>query len=372
MKVAILHDYLNQLGGAERVLHELTSLFPEAPIFTLLYDEERTHGEFHNKTIHTSFLQHVPGGTRRHHYMIPLMPLAAQAFFIRDFDLILSDSSGFAKGFAADPRILHINYCYTPLRYAWEEKYLETYPWFRALHYGVTPLRTFLKAWDLKTSRAPHVMYTISNHIARKIKRYYGRDTRIIYPPVRTDFFYSTRAKETTYCAVGRLLHYKRFDLVVDTFNMLGLPLKIIGVGPEYRALKARANHNIEFLGHVSDETLRDCYSASRALIFPHEEDFGLVPVEALGCGTPVVAFARGGGPTEIITPGYNGVFFEEQTKESLADAIHKLDTYHITHAACRESALPFSRDVFRNTLRTNIEQEFLRHYAAMDRDNQS
>ncbi|MBI5421167.1 MAG: glycosyltransferase [Parcubacteria group bacterium] len=363
MKIAILHDYLNQLGGGERVLEELITLFPNAPVYTLFYDEALTQKRFSETTVHTSFLQHVPGVARHHHVAIPLMPLAAQSIHIRNVDVVFSDSSGYAKGITVDPSVLHINYCYTPLRYAWEEKYLTTHAIFKHLRHGIKPILSHLRTWDHYTATLPHEMYAVSKHIAKKIKLHYDRKVEVLYPPARTDFFYPTQKKENFYLAVGRMLHYKRFDLIISAFNTLGLPLKIIGSGPEHKRLKAMAHTNIEFLDRVSDEVLRDYYSAARALIFPQQEDFGLVAVEALSCDTPVIAFKHGGGPEEIIEEGKNGLFFEEQTKESLITTIRKFENSHFGKEACRTSALRFSPEKFREKVQRIIREATKRFY---------
>ncbi len=355
MRVAILHDYLNQLGGAERVLEEFIKLFPNAPIFTLFYDEVRTQKKFSGKDIRASFLQHIPRVADYHHYAIPIMPLAARNLSVRGFDIVLSSSSGYAKGITVNPNIFHINYCYTPLRYAWENKYLNTHPIFQHIQKGITPILSYLRTWDQKTSSQPHEMYTISNHIAKKIKKHYRRDALVVYPPVDTTFFYPSKEKGDFYLVAGRMLHYKRFDLVVSVFNELGLPLKVIGSGPEEKRLKKIAHKNIEFLGIVSDEKLRDYYSEARVLIFPQQEDFGLVAAEALSCGTPVIAYTRGGGPEEIVKQGENGLFFEEQTKESLMATLVDFKNYTFTRENCRESVAHLSKEKFREKIKTVI-----------------
>jgi len=278
-------------------------------------------------------------------------------------DVVFSDSSGYAKGIDVDPNILHINYCYTPIRYAWEEEYLNTHRFFRYLRHGVKPILSHLRKWDRHTSTLPHEMYAVSAHIAKKIKLNYDRDVEVLYPPARTDFFHPTRGKEDFYLAVGRMLHYKRFDLIISAFNTLGLPLKIIGSGPEYNQLKAMARTNIEFLGRVSDEILRDYYSSARALIFPQQEDFGLVAVEALSCGTPVIAFRRGGGAEEIVEETKNGLFFEEQTVESLLATVHTFERNNFEEEACRISALRFSPKHFKTSVNRIINNAMKRFY---------
>lgn len=363
MKVALLHDYLNQLGGGERVLEELITLFPEAPVYTLFYDEARTQKRFSESTIRTSFLQHIPGVARYHHAAIPLMSKAADSLHVRDVDVVFSDSSSYAKGITVDPNILHINYCYTPIRYAWEEEYLNTHGFFRHLRHGIKPILSGLRRWDKHASTLPHEMYAVSNHIAKKIKLHYNREVEVLYPPARTDFFYPLQKKENFYLAVGRLLHYKRFDLIVSAFNTLGISLKIIGSGPEYKRLKAMAHGNIEFLGRVPDETLRDYYSSACALIFPQQEDFGLVAVEALSCGTPVIAFRKGGGSEEIIKEGKNGLFFEEQTVESLTTTIRTFEKSHFKEEVCRASALKFSPEQFKMRVTSIVDNATKRFY---------
>ncbi|MBI5152997.1 MAG: glycosyltransferase [Parcubacteria group bacterium] len=363
MRIAILHDYLNQLGGGERVLEELITLFPKAPVYTLFYDETRTQNRFSQSDIHTSFLQYIPGVARYHHAAIPLMPIAAKSLRVRDVDVVFSDSSGYAKGISVDPNILHINYCYTPIRYAWEEEYLNTHGLFKHLRHGIKPILSSLRKWDRYTSALPHEMYAVSAHIAKKIKLHYNRDVGVLYPPARTDFFYPTQKKGNFYLAVGRMLHYKRFDLIISAFNILGLPLKIVGSGPEYKRLKEMAHDNIEFLGRVSDEVLRDYYSSARALIFPQQEDFGLVVVEALSCGTPVIAFKKGGGPEEIINEGKNGLFFEEQTTESLISAIHIFEKSDFKKDVCCDSALRFSPEQFKVRVHSIVDNAMKRFY---------
>jgi len=363
MKVALLHDYLNQLGGGERVLEALIALFPKAPIYTLFYDEARTQKRFSESTIRTSFLQHIPGVARYHHAAIPLMSRAAECLRVQDVDVVFSDSSSYAKGISVDPNILHINYCYTPIRYAWEEEYLNTHGLFKHLRYGIKPILSRLREWDKHVSVLPHEMYAVSKHIAKKIKLHYDRDAEVLYPPARTDFFYPSQTKEDFYLAVGRLLHYKRFDLIISAFNILGVSLKILGSGPEYKRLRAMAHKNIEFLGRVPDETLRDYYSSARALIFPQQEDFGLVAVEALSCGTPVIAFRRGGGAEEIVEEGENGIFFEEQTVESLMASIHAFEKIHFNGERCRTSALRFSSEQFKTRVNYIVDNAMKRFY---------
>jgi glycosyltransferase involved in cell wall biosynthesis len=328
MRVALVHDYLNQWGGAERVLLTLLEMFPEADIYTLLYDEKKTHGKFKDKIKKTSFLDF--SWARNHHRVfIPLMPLGVKTLRIpNEYDLIISSTAGFAKGVTYPKHIPHLSYCHTPLRYAWEEKeYLHTLL-SPALTTLSKPLLAYLRSWDYEAAQKPDVILTNSNFIKDKIRNYYGRDAKVIYPPVDAKTFYpeTTVVKNDSYfLAVGRLLHYKRFDLIIEAFKKLTLPLLIVGNGPEEASLKkmAAGDQNIKFSHFLpSEHDLRKLYSNARALVFPQVEDFGLVAAEATACGTPLIAYDAGGAK-EIVTPE-NGITFSEQIPRNLIMAIQR------------------------------------------------
>jgi len=364
MRVALVHDYLNQYGGAERVLEILMEIFPDAPIYTLLYDKDRTLGRFEGRVKKTSFLDFGPI-RKKHRPFIPFMPLAAQTMAIDDgYDLIISDSAGFAKGVTLKANSLklkapfHISYCHTPLRYAWEEEYLTGI--ISNFQLSISkPILKYLRNWDYNAGQKPDILIANSNFIAQKIKKYYGRDTIVVYPPVDLNVFCpsSTRCSlsSTSYfLAAGRLMHYKKFDLAVRVFAELGLPLKIVGGGPELEKLKEirdelRAD-NIEFVSFVSDEELRSLYCGAKAFIFPQVEDFGLVAAEAIACGTPVIAY-NAGGAKEIVFHGENGILFNEQTAESLKGAVIEFSKYSAKGGfdpqKIAASAKKFSKDEF-------------------------
>ncbi len=349
MRVALVHDYLNQYGGAERVLEVLAEMFPEAPIYTLLYDEAKTYGRFKGRVRKTSFLDH-PFVWRRHRLFIPLLPMAASRLRVpNEYDLIISSTAGYAKGVSYG-NAKHASYCHTPLRYAWEPDYLTaklgTNPVVRA---ALAPLLWYLRRWDYRAGQKPNLIVANSRFIAEKIRRAYGREAEVVHPPVDTAAFYHDTSvrRGNRYLAAGRMLHYKRFDLVIDAFNKLGLPLTIVGDGPELKNLRRRAEPNIEFLPFVPDTAeLRRLYSSAKALIFPQVEDFGLVAAEALSCGTPVIAYDAGGAK-EIVADGRNGVLFPAQTAEALIAAVHRFGPLQFDPAATAASAEKFSKGMF-------------------------
>ena len=363
MNVALAHDYLNQFGGAERFLESLMNFFPEAPIYTLLYSEKKTLERFKHRTIKTSILNN-PLIINNHRHIIPFLPLASQLINISDeYDLLISSTAGYAKGFSYNSqKTFHISYCYTPLRYAWEdEEYLHTHPIFQSkplFQQCVKPLTSYLRTWDYSAGQKPDILIATSHFIAEKIRKNYGRDPYVIYPGTDLNTFFPEPKKRDYFLAIGRLLHYKKFDLVIDAFNALKLPLKIVGTGPEKQALMARVKSPyIEFVdGNIkNDKKLRDIYSGARALIFPQVEDFGLVAVEAIACGTPVIAYKKGGAE-EIIKEHRSGIFFNEQTKEALIHAVHQFNSMHFNPWIVRREAESLSTDVFREQFLAVIE----------------
>lgn len=358
MKIALVHDYLNQWGGGERVLEVLAGMFPEAPIYTLLHDPGATRGRFVGRDIHTSAIDN-PLTRRYHRWFIPLMPVAAKLMRLRGYDLVISTSSGFAKGVHVPKGTPHISYIHSPLRYAWDDgyvtdelRYVAPFSYLPAalLRAATFPIAAYLRAWDKRAAAKPLILLANSNYIAGQISRYYSRAATTLHPPVDTSFFsYAPAVKRKNYfLAVGRFVSYKRFDLLIDAFNTSGALLKIVGTGRDEARLRARAKSpNIEFLGPVYDENLRTLYRESTALLFPQAEDFGLTAAEAVACGTPVIAYAAGGA-LEIVEDGKNGVLFHEQTPESLQDAIAQCLTRRFDHAAIAATAERFSVERFR------------------------
>lgn len=350
MRIAFVHEYLNQFGGAERLLQVLCALFPEAPIFTILYDEDATGGVFAGRDIQTSFLQRFPLARKHHRLFSLLMPLAVEQFDFSGFDLVISVSTSFAKGIITKSRTKHICYCLTPPRFLWDEsqqfvKQID-YPGF--LKAVIPTFLTYLRIWDKEASFRVDEFWTISNFINERLSKYYGRPaSAVIYPPVNTAKFHVSGRNGDYFFMVGRLVSYKRFDLAIRVFNRLGLPLKIAGAGPETGRLEKLAGKNVEFLGLVSDERLAELYADAKACIFPQAEDFGIVPLEAMASGRPVIAF-RGGGAAETVLENETGIFFDEQTEESLTEAVKNFRAENFEPAVCRARAEEFDVKIFK------------------------
>jgi len=351
MKVALIHDYLNQYGGAERVLETLLGLFPNSHIYTLLYSPDRTSALFKNKVYKTSVLD-FPLARRRHRMFIPLMPYAVRSLRIAEqYDLIVSDSAGYAKGVPHSGDTFHLSYCYTPLRYAWEINNYFANPLFKTLF---RPAFEYLKRWDYEAAQKPDALLAVSRFIAGKISRFYGRTARVVYPAVDYKNFYFDRSLQPSpvspsyYLAVGRLLHYKKFALVVKSFLELGLNLWVVGTGPELKKIQdlAEGSANLRVLQFVSDGDLHALYNGAKALIFPQVEDFGLVAAEAQACGTPVIAYAEGGS-LEIVEPGETGVFFREQTVDCLVETVREFERMSFDRREVSRRSQRFTRERF-------------------------
>ena len=353
MRVALVHDYLNQYGGAERVLEVLCEIFPDAPIYTLLYDERMTGGVFKDREIRTSFLQKLPFA-RRHHRVFPiLMPLAVEQFDLSYFDVVLSVSASFAKGIITKPHTKHINYCLTPTRFLWDDshRYIDEFRYSWPIKKLVPFFVTYLRIWDKEAALRVDKFVAISDFVKERIKKYYGcEDMPVIYPPVNAHKYYISDEIDDYFLMVGRLVPYKRFDLATKVFNAIGKPLKIIGDGPERKRLEKIAGKNIEFLGLVSDYKMPELYTHAQAVIFPQEEDFGIVPLESMASGRPVIAY-RGGGTLETIVENQTGIFFDEQTEISLAQAIGKYYQTQWNSHAIRTHALKFDKEIFKTKI---------------------
>lgn len=352
MNVALVHDYLNQSGGAERVLKALCELFPEAPIFTLLYDEKKTGGEFAAKTIRASFLQRIPGARHFHRALAPLMPLAIEQLDLHAYDLIVSNSESFAKGVLKRPDALHICYCHTPARFLWEghQKHLtrSRLPFFcKAI---APPFLTYLRVWDLFASRNVDVFLANSRFIAARIQKYYRRDAEVIYPPVAMKDFDTLYQKKNYYLLLMRLVPYKRPEIVVEAFNEIGLPLIVVGDGPMRRKLVSMAKPNVTFLGAKPHSKVARYYGEAQALLFPQEEDFGVSALEACASGTPVIAF-RAGGAREIVREGVNGMFFESQTARDVVKAVRAFQKNRFDAKIIRKSMEGFDEERFKREM---------------------
>jgi glycosyltransferase involved in cell wall biosynthesis len=357
MKVALAHDYLNQYGGAERVLEQLHSYYPDAPIYTSMYDPSVMPPDYRSWDIRTSFMQRLPLVKKQHQAYLMAYPIAFESFDLGPYDVVISNSSAFCKGVVTGPNTLHISYCLTPMRWVWRYRdYVERERLGGFARAVLPPLIHYLRVWDAGASSRVDRYIAISTAVAARIRKYYRRDSVIIPPPVDTEQFALSRTSGDYYLTVARLAPYRRIDLIVEAFRELGLPVKIVGIGRDRARLEARATPNIEFLGRVDDETLADLYANCRGYLFPGEEDFGIAPVEAQAVGKPVVAYGAGGSLDTVID-GETGVLFPHQTPKDLADAIRRLETMSFDPERIRRNAERFSVSVFRESLTKYVEQ---------------
>lgn len=357
MRIALVHDYLNQYGGAERVLEELHALFPTAPIYTSMYAPERMPAIYRTFDIRTSFMQRLPGVTSHHQAYLPFYPLAFESFDLSGYDVVISNSSAWCKGIVTPPETVHICYCLTPMRFAWRyHDYVERERLGRLARFGLPAVITALRVWDVTSARRVDHFIAISRAVAARIRKYYGRDATVIYPPVDTERFATTRPPGDYYLIVSRLIPYKRVDLAVEAFNQLGLPLKIAGDGRDRAALAARARPNVEFLGLVSDRDVVELIQGCRGFLFPGEEDFGIAPVEAQAAGRPVVAYGAGGA-LDTVVDGVTGVHFQRQTVEDLVAAVRRLENLALDPGRIAQHARTFDTAVFRRELRAYVER---------------
>ena len=355
-KIAFVYDWTNKIGGAERILSTLLEIWPEAPLYTSVYSPAKAEWA-NNFKVNPSLLNRLPF-VRNHHELYPyLLPLSFENFNFQNYDLVISVTSSFAKGVLTLPKTYSLCYCLTPTRFLWSA--YEEYFISSLKRYISYPVVSYLRHWDSVAASRPDEYLAISKNVQERIKNYYDRDSTILYPPVDTSWFTPKRgAPLDYYLVVSRLVPYKRIDLVVETFNKNGLPLKIIGTGSQMKRLRKESKNNIEFLGQLTDKALLGYYQNCRALIFPQEEDFGLTPIEAQSCGRPVIAYRRGGA-LETVIEGKTGVFFENQTSESLQRTIKEFDKLKIKREDCRENAKRFSKDIFKQKIIRIVEQKY-------------
>ena len=363
MKIALVHDYLVQYGGAERVLECFLELFPYAPVYTLIYDKETMHGVFEGKNIHTSYLQKIPFAQKQHRLFPPLMPSAIEQFDFSKYDIVLSDSSSYAKGIITNPETLHICYMHTPMRYAWDDcqKYTSDFSFPRLVRALVPFPMNYIRIWDKVSADRVDKFIANSNFVSKRIQKYYRKDSIVIHPPVNVDKFYVSHEVKDYYLMVSRLIAYKRHDIAIQAFNKLKLPLKIIGRGPEMKRLKKMAGPTIEFLGRVPDEELPKYYAQCKAFIFPQEEDFGIVAIEAMASGRPIIAY-DGGDIPEHLEEEKMGIFFKHQTPQDIIEAIKKFQNKKFDSEYIRQKSLKFDREAFKAKIREYIEIEMKKH----------
>ncbi|MBI5155935.1 glycosyltransferase [Candidatus Peregrinibacteria bacterium] len=363
MRLALSADWLVTFGGAEHVLREFCTLFPEAPLFTTVA-RRRSLGPLGDRDIRTGKLQPWYRVLRNHQMLLPWMPAALEESDVRGYDVLLSSSHAIGKGLIPLSRMLHICYCHTPMRYAWEmeEQYLDDFRVPKILRPRIRRMLAQLRRWDLASAKRVDLFIANSQTTQERIKRIYARESIVIPPPVDDRFFLKATSNEPTrneqryFLAVGRLVPYKRFDLLIAAANELRVPLWIAGTGQESDRLRSIAGETVRFLGFVPDADLPALYRGAKAVLFPQEEDAGIVLREALACGTPVIAY-EAGGATEVIDDGKNGLFFDQQTKESLIDVLTRFSHARFDRETIRKSAESFSRKEFQEAIRGTVER---------------
>jgi glycosyltransferase involved in cell wall biosynthesis len=370
IKVALIHDHLAQDGGAEKVLKVLADFFPTAPIYTLLYEKKNVDKYFKDRHIETSIIQRLPGGVRHYQWYLIFMPIAVEFFDLREYDLVISDTSSFAKGVITAPDCLHICYCHTPTRYLWSD----THQYINELKYNkffkkiISLVLNSIRLWDRAAADRVDFFIANSKTVQKRITKYYRRESVVIYPPVETEKFYisdlSGQKEEEKYFLAGcRLAPYKRIDLVIEAFNMLkslgeNFKLKIFGDGVDLIRLKELAanNKNIEFLGRVSEEEKVILYTKAQAFINPQEEDFGITVVESMASGRPVIAYQKGGA-TETVIEGKTGLFFAEPNASSLVKVLQDFKSADFDPKEIKEYASKFSIENFKKQMMEFIEE---------------
>ncbi len=356
MKLALVHDWLNQIGGAENVLSEFLQLFPDAPLFTAIYWPEKSPAALRHRDVRTSFMNRLPGVMTHHQLYFPIYPLAFEQFDLRGYDMILSNKSGFCHGVVPPPGARHFCYCLTPTRYIWHyHDYVQREGLGVAARRILPLILPFLRSWDFAAAQRVTHFAAISRAVQQRIQQYYRRDSTIIYPPVNTERFVPEGSPEDYFLVVSRLIPYKRIDLAIEACNRLRAPLRIAGGGRDRPRLEKMAGDTVRFLGRVPDDDLPALYAHCRAFIFPGEEDFGISPVEAQAAGRPVVAYAAGGA-LDTVQDGQTGVLFHSQTTDSLTEALRKIDDLSFDSASLRDHAGQFDRETFHRRLLAWLE----------------
>ncbi len=356
MRVALVHDWLNQMGGAEAVLEALVETFPDAPIYTSIYARDRMPARYRSWRIHTTWLDALPFIHRYHQLYLPLYPLAFEGLNLSEYDVVLSNKSGFCHGVITGPSTVHLCYCLTPTRYVWAyEEYIAREGLPGPARRLLRPLIALLRVWDRVAADRVDAFIAISGEVARRIRKFYRRPSLILHPPVEVERFQPSAGDGDYFLIVSRLVPYKRIDLAIEAFNRLRLPLVIVGDGRDRRRLERIAGPTITFLGRVSADRLPDLYAGCRAFIFPGVEDFGIAPVEAMAAGRPVIAFAAGGALDTVIE-GVTGVFFREPTPESLAEAVRRFEGMRFDPWAIRRHAEQFDKRAFQEKIKKIAE----------------
>jgi glycosyltransferase involved in cell wall biosynthesis len=348
MKIAMVHDYFTQLGGAEKVAEELYNMLPNADLFATVALKNKMPDTLRNVPVRTSWMQKLPKMSEYYRLYFPLYPVAVSSLDLSGYDLVISSSSGYVKGVRASSDAIHVCYCHTPMRWVWSFDRYSARESFGAGVRAVLPtLIRGLRSWDESAARQPDHFVANSKTVAARIQRAYGRSAEVIVPPIDIHRFRPAKERGDYYVVLSRLVSYKRIDLAVNACTKLGRKLIVIGSGTALEGLKAQAGPTIQFLGRASDDEVEFYVARCRALIFPGEEDFGMAPVEVAAAGRPTIAF-RGGGAMETVVEDMTGVFFDEQTTEALVDAIERFEKWEWSPSVIRRHAEGFSAEVFR------------------------
>lgn len=362
MKVALIHDWLTAMGGAERVLESLIQMFP-ADLYTLVKNSKNLVGTpFENLEIKTSFIQKLPRAEKKYRSYLPLFPLAIEQFDLSDYDLVISSSHSTAKGVLTHADQMHICYCHTPMRYAWDlyQQYLREARLKSGLRGVIAKcFLHYLRMWDAHASARVNAYIANSRYVARRVKQIYNQEAEVIYPPVDLNFYTLEEDKEEYYLTISRMVPYKKMDLIVEAFAaMPEKKLIVIGEGPEEEKIKAKAKKNIEILPHQDKESLKKMMQKAKGFVFASIEDFGILPVEAQGCGTPIIALGKGGA-LETVRGNETGIFFPEQKVSSLMEAIKVFEKKTFDPRKIREHAESFREEVFREKFHASIRDKY-------------
>ena len=358
MRVAIVHYWLIKMRGGEKVLENLCKIYPNADIYTHVYNKNKISTIINNHTIKTTFIHYLPFSSKFYKLYLPLMPLALKLLNLKKYDLIISSESGPSKGFIKSSNALHVCYCHSPMRYLYDmkEEYLRNYNFFYKKVINLIFL--FMKKWDIDSSKKIDLIIANSNFVANRIKKYWKKDSQVIYPSINIDEFFISNEKKDYYLVLSELNEYKRIDIAIDAFNKLNKPLYIIGDGPLLNKFKNMSNTNITFLSNIDNRQKSIYLSKSKALVFPGIEDFGIVPLESMASGTPVIAYKKG-GVLDYLEDGLNGIFFNKQSSKSLINSIKKFEKEKnaFDPNKIRKSVLNFTFDNFSSNFNNAIKK---------------
>lgn len=349
MKIALAHDSFTQLGGAERVVEAFHEMYPSAPVFTLVLDKD-LKSKYKDWDIRTSWLQVLYNIVPKLQWLLPFIPLAVRSLSFEGYDIVLSSSSGFIKNIKVPKKTKHINYCHTPTRFLWLDKNYLNQEVPKFLKFLVYPVIYFMKKWDFKGAQRVTEFVSNSNEVKKRIKTLYKRDSIVIYPFIESEFWHKTTPKENYFLLVNRLQAHKNNEFVINIFNELNIPLHIVGTGRQEKFLKSIAKSNIRFLGRIDDEKLINEYSSALALIYPQNEDFGLVPLEAAMCGTATLAYGKGGA-LETVVEGKTGIFFNSYDSSEILKIINNWDSYKFDESALVNHAKTFNKQNFKQQI---------------------